>query len=165
MIEPVPEQEKDLSPTAVGTSAPVVDQTTGYKPIAWKVEDVVGNDDDFPIYYRPTGVPDDYPEEWLPGVLMHRVDAETLKAYKATYGGKKMTDGNPERAMNNLMRACFVNFINIEVDVHALGYDSEIEYLMNDPKARLFKEYFMTEFIVREIPSTVEGKDSGRRFK
>lgn len=140
-------------------------ETGAYKPQAWTIEDILGREDTIDIFYKPEGVPDDYPVELLPGVRMKKVDAKTLKAYKATYGGKKLTDGNPERAINNLMVACFVEFLNMESPHAKLGYENEIDYLLNHPKGQLFKEYFMTEFIVREIPSTAEGKGSDRRFR
>lgn len=130
-----------------------------YKKVDWTPEDIVGSGEFQDIYYRPDGVPEDYPEEWLPGIRFKKVLAEDLKRFQRIHSGKPGESGDPERAEDFLLRKSFVEFMNLNVDGD--WYD----FLTKDTMGKKIKAFAMTEFIIREVPSTVQGKRSQQRYR
>lgn len=134
-------------------------ERTFQRVVDWTPDDVLGAGEYQDIYWRPDGVPEEYPTDWLPGIRFRKISAEDLKKFQRIHSGKRGNDGDPIRAENFLLRKCFVQFLNMNIA------GDPLEYLFETEKGNKLKAFAMTEFIIREVPSTAQGKASGQRFK
>lgn len=137
-----------------------------YKKILFTDDDILGTyDDTFVIRYRPDGVPEDYPEDYLPGLRFKHVSKEELTRFRRIYSGRDGNSGDPDRAEKYLLKQCFIEFVNMEDVVAKANMSSAIEYLTEHPKGAKLSSFAMTEFITREVPSVVQGNASRQHSK
>jgi hypothetical protein len=87
------------------------------------------------------------------------MDPETLRKYRAIYGGTAGRKGKPREATNFVAERKFKRFEGLNTRFHEQGFASEKDWLMRSPQGQYLLEFIIGDYLGRVVPDTDDVKE------